>query len=642
MTDCGSYYTAAELAALGLPGLPGSRYRIQDYAARHHWKTRRSPDGTPLWRRRKGRGGGIEWNAALLPSAAQLALAGGRTPKPDPQQGRAEAWDTFNRLPQSRKDEAAKRLAIIQAVLMMTTLRRTAAVKAVAARHSITPRTIHGWLALIKGHDPADWLAYLAPRHVGGGKAADIPDEAWRTFKADYLRPEQPTIESCYRRLQVAGKAKGWYPLLPPARTFARRLEREVDVAVRTLARGGVDALRRLYPYQDRDRASLHALEGINADGWKADVMVRWPDGKTSRPHVVMIQDLHSGKLLAWRVDRDLTATAVRLAFYDLFRYHGIPDFAVLDNGREFAAKMITGGQPTRFRFQTKPDDLLGILTALNIKVHWTTPGSGQSKPIERAFGIGGLADDFAKHPAFAGAYTGNSPENKPANYGARAVSLEHFCSTLTAWVAEANARTGRRSHVAQGRSFDEVYAASYANAIIRRATREQLTMAMLAAEAVTARKPDGSVHLYGSRFWDTKLTPYIGKRLAARFDPEDLGAGVHIYRSDGTYLCHAANLEPAPFLSVDAARAHKHDRNAYVKHTKAATKLERAMTPEELAAALPKITPEPSPPPKVTKLVARGGGQPIPAADPAADTLADEEHLAAINRVLHLVTGGR
>ncbi|MGR3723940.1 transposase domain-containing protein [Abyssibius alkaniclasticus] len=61
-----------------------------------------------------------------------------------------------------------------------------------------------------------------------------------------------------------------------------------------------------------------------------------------------MIADIYSNKFLAYRIDKSESATAVRLAFYDLFRDWGIPDWALLDNGRAFASKQITGRQYRR------------------------------------------------------------------------------------------------------------------------------------------------------------------------------------------------------------------------------------------------------------------------------------------------------
>ncbi|QRY97116.1 DDE-type integrase/transposase/recombinase [Sphingomonas paucimobilis] len=153
-------------------------------------------------------------------------------------------------------------------------------------------------------------------------------------------------------------------------------------------------------------------MEAVNIDGHKFDVFCRWPDGRIGRPMMVTIQDIYSRKILAWRVDESESALSTRLVFADLFTTWGIPKACLMDNGRAFASKTITGGAKTRFRFKIKDEEPTGVLTALGIAIHWATPYRGQSKPIERAFRD--LCDTIAKHPALAGAYTGNKPDAKP------------------------------------------------------------------------------------------------------------------------------------------------------------------------------------------------------------------------------------
>ena len=90
--------------------------------------------------------------------------------------------------------------------------------------------------------------------------------------------------------------------------------------------------------------------------------------------------------------------------------------------------------------------------------MHWTSvvagKGWGQAKPVERAFGVGGLEEYVDKHPALAGAYTGPNPQAKPDNYGDRAVDAELFLKTLAEGVAMFNARTGRETEMCGGQTL--------------------------------------------------------------------------------------------------------------------------------------------------------------------------------------------
>ncbi|MEO0917403.1 MAG: transposase domain-containing protein, partial [Pseudomonadota bacterium] len=145
-------------------------------------------------------------------------------------------------------------------------------------------------------------------------------------------------------------------------------------------------------------------------------------------------QDIYSGMILSYRLDRTPNSHCVQLTIGDLIEKWGIPEHVLLDNGREFAAKLITGGSKTRYRFKVKEDDPSGLLTSLGCEIHWALPYSGQSKPIERAFRD--MCDRIAKHPAFAGAYTGNRPDAQPENYGEKAIPLDLFTSILDEEIA--------------------------------------------------------------------------------------------------------------------------------------------------------------------------------------------------------------
>lgn len=613
------FFTSLELAELALPDMPGTQRGINLKAKRDGWDKRRAQDGSALARTVNFRGGGTEYHYSLFPTAAQNFLVAralkerkAAATKPQPK-GVGERWAVFDRLTDKKKQKARSRLDVLDAVLALTRggQPKNVAVSTIAGRERISARSIYDWFKLVEGIDKADWLPFLSPQHKGPGRCAEMPDAAWELFKADYLRPEQPTALSCYRRLERQAAEHGWS--LPHVRAFTRRVEREVAPEIQVLLRKGAEELERMYPYQERDRSAFHAMEAITADGHKCDVMVEWPDGEITRPQVVAVQDLYSGKIVAWRVDKTLTSTGVRLAFYDMFRDYGIPDHAYLDNGREFASKMITGGAPTRFRFKVKDDEPTGVLTGLGVQVHWTTPYHGQAKPIERAFGD--WARDMAKDPRLAGAYTGNAPQNKPSNYGSKAAPLDTFLTVLDEYIAESNQRAGRRSRVCGGQlSFDQAFLESYAKSPIKRATEEQLRMAMLAAEQVTAQRPDGSVQLLGNRFWSEVLTPHIGQKLTVRFDPEDVAAGAHIYRQDGVYIGFAECLEAGAFNSVDAARMHGRKRREYVKSVKRAAALEVGMDITDIAAGMTPPPPTEMPePPRVQRLVASGGGRPMP-----------------------------
>eukprot|EP00913_Durusdinium_trenchii_P005085 g4731.t1 len=412
------------------------------------------------------------------------------------------------------------------------------------------------------------------------------------------------------KRLRLLARENGWH--LPASRTLKRRIEREIPKPVIVKLRQGEEALKRMYPAQERTRDHYHAMEAVNVDGHKWDVFVRWPDGTIGRPMMVALQDLYSNKIVAWRIDYSENTDAVRLAFRDMFERYGIPQHCYLDNGRAFASKYISGGAKTRFRFKVKAEEPTGVLTALNIKLHWATPYSGQSKPIERAFRD--LCDAVAKHPAFEGAYTGNKPDAKPENYGKAAVDLDRFIEVVEQGIALHNARPNRRTKVCGGiRSFDQAFAESYQKAVIPQATEEQLRLCLLAAESVRSARGDGALKLLGNRFWAPCLHETAGTPVVVRFDPDNLQTGVYVYRMDGGYVGYAECIEAVGFDSVAAAKAHGRKRRDFVRKTRELADLELDMTVEQLVSKLPDVAAPDAPTGNVTRLVRPSITQPSP-----------------------------
>lgn len=562
------WWTTDALAASGLPDVPATRQGVDALAARQGWRAQ-----PMLARRRSGRGGGWEYSWRLLPVRAQAALLKSvETEDEAPSRmGRDEAWAWFDGLPEKAKTAARDRLAILQQVEgLEAPMGKNLAVETVARGADIAPRTIWNWVGMIEGVDPADRLPYLAPRHRAAApkrERAECSPEFLDRIRADYLRLGGPSLRSAHRRVadwcQRAGLAFLEY------RTTLRWFEENVPRVTQVFAREGEKGLARCFPPQIRDRSTLTALEGVVADCHKVDVFVQWPDiADPVRVQIVAFTDLFSNKILSWKVDLDPNKVAVMSAFGELVETWGIPRHCLFDNGREFANKWLTGGAPTRFRFKVREDDALGVLPQMGIKIHWATPGHGQAKPIERSFRD--LADDLARHPAFAGAYVGPNPLAKPEDYGSRAIPLADFLEVTEQVIAAHNARPGRLTDNAKGRSFDATFAESYAKSHIVKATAEQHRLWLMGQEVRKLQKHHGAFKLFDNSYWSDWMNEFVGQKVVARFDPEDLHAGLFIYSLTGEFLGPAECREKVGFFDLvgakTAARLKRQRRSAEKK----------------------------------------------------------------------------
>ena len=577
------WWSAAELAEAGLPDMPGSKRKVNEMAAREGWKAR--PGKV---RRRKGVGGGMEYHWSLLPTRARLALIERREDTPEPKISRDEAWAEYESATATARRKAGERLAVLAEVeeIEAAGMVRSLAVTTVATRSGASEKSIWNWFARVEGIAHADRLAYLVDRRSLRKKAVPVAPSAefCEIVKSDFLRLSGPSLTSCYDRAVRIAEKDG-LPV-PPIHQVRNWIKATISEPVLIYHRKGVEALRRFYPHQTRDKSAMVPLECVQGDYHKFDVFVRWPgEALPVRVQMVVFSDVYSGKILAWRFDVSANSHTVQLAIGDLVERYGVPQHALLDNGREFAAKAITGGTPTRFRFKIVDEDIPGLLPLLGVKVIWATPYSGQSKPIERAFRD--LCDRVAKHPAFEGAYTGNRPDAKPENYGSRAIPLEDFRAVVAEEIEAHNARPARRSEVAFGRSFNDVFNEAYSRAAISQATEEQRRLWLLRVEGLRADSKNGELKLHESRYWAEWMYRIAGQKIAARFDADNLHAGLHVYDLAGGYLGHAPCMEAAPFLSVEDARTHNRKRKAFIRATKELAEAERQLDHHEIAARL-------------------------------------------------------
>lgn len=611
---------------------------VNQMASKSHW---RHQDAKA--RKREGRGGGWEYHVSLLPQVAQARLmvihsAPANANRNKIADARSKLWATYEGLSKDRKAACDARLRVLADVALMMTggLGETAAIAIAAKNHEVSPRAVRNWRGRIAGVERQDWLAALADQYQSTSSFSECDPRAWAALKSDFLRPEKPAFSACYRRMKEAAAEQGWSPI-PAERALRRRLEAEVPKAVQTAARQKREHVKSLYPAQRRDRSMLHAMEAVNMDGHKFDVFVQLPGQATpTRVMLLALQDLYSGKMVAWRLSPSENKDTVRLVIGDMVTRHGIPDKILLDNGRAFASKWITGGAPNRYRFKVRDEDPQGLLTTLGVEIIWATPYSGQSKPIERAFRD--LAENIAKHPFCAGAYTGNTLDAKPENYASRAIPFAEFSVHVDRMIAEHNARPGRKGGNANGRSFDETFSQSMENpaTLVRWPTENQRALWLLAGERIRAKKGSGEIHIFGNRYWNAALNAHAGNNVTVRFDPDHLTQPIRVYDANDNLICVADCIADTGFFDTAAARDHAAKRNQLTKTIRESARLHAELSPDALAEiyGAGKLAPEPKPEPPKFKRIANGGLR----AEPEAKVEWDEQSEEAFSRAMRLL----
>ncbi|HDL5919390.1 TPA: Mu transposase C-terminal domain-containing protein [Mannheimia haemolytica] len=479
-----------------------------------------------------------------------------------------------------------------------------------ATAKNVSQGSLKNWYYKVKGHPVHLWQAILISESGRSKKPqlkAKITEEAWDCFLADYLRPEKPDLRASYRRAQAIAKQYGWQ--IASLQTFQRRVLAEVPYEVILLKREGANAVAKLVPALQRTVKDILAGEWINGDGYQHNVFVKWHTGEIVRPKTWFWQDVRTRKILGYRTSISENTDSIRHALMDVIFNVGIPKTLTLDNTRAAANKAMTGGIENRYRFKHTELDPKGIMPILGIDVHFTSilygEGHGQAKPIERAFGRGGIGEKIDKRPELSGFYTGRNAQETPDNYngGKDGVDYNTFLKAIAAGIEEYNSQTERHTEMCRGElSFNQVWERDYHPSNVRQASPEQLRLLFLQAETVSIKR-NGSFtlkaagKLYGltNVYWAESLIGITDKKVVARFDPDDLHGNVYVYNLEGQFLAEAVCREAKGFGDTSASREQGRLYQKVVKSAKAQAEALELLEAHELASLAPQVdVPEP------------------------------------------------
>jgi hypothetical protein len=182
----------------------------------------------------------------------------------------------------------------------------------------------------------------------------------------------------------------------------------------------GPIALRQSTPSILRDRTHLKPLEVIVGDYWRVDRIVKWVDGELVMPYLCVWIDWRTYKIVGYALAKTPNSLGVKTALFVCFTQFGIPQYAYMDNGKEFRAMRVSGSRleeiNTILRLD-EVDDLVkqfeykGIITGLGIKDINAIFKNPRAKIIERAFGRGGFTDWAKEFQDWTGAKYWQQPE---------------------------------------------------------------------------------------------------------------------------------------------------------------------------------------------------------------------------------------
>ncbi|NOR71601.1 MAG: hypothetical protein GQ532_18260 [Methylomarinum sp.] len=517
-------------------------------------------------------------------------------------------WSHYDKKTAAQKSKAAKKLLILRELKLLLDYsgekkKVTETMQRIADKHEMSEKTLKNWWYGRKGKpgviyfDEKDWPAVLVNCHTGRRASGNFSQEAFDWFSSFYLHRSKPSLKDSYRRTEEIAEVQGW--IMPSEKTMERYMKDQISAFSRVFFREGEVAARKLHPFQHRDKTCFKAGEAVTGDGLKFDrVWVEFPDGEIINTATGWFwQDIYSGKILAYRLDKTENTDVFRLATYDLTALC-TPYYVQVDNTRVAANKAMTGQAKGRHRFKDLPTDPMGILLHLGMDVHFTNPDHKVSnpgvKPIERAFGIGGIHEKVA-----------TNTQLRDRGFSRKtAIPFDEFRKIVADEVVRHNAQKKRRSDVCQGiYSFDEAFSRSFATAAPRISSEEQRRLLLKMPEQVRAAKDNGVISIKAgrsssgrNRYYCDELIEYGGQELVVFYDPQNLHGKVNVYSMDNRYLFDAEWMPSVAFNDQSDSREYFKNDQRRRKSAKLMANAEKCMdnldlqkyVPEKRAAETP------------------------------------------------------
>jgi hypothetical protein len=456
-----------------------------------------------------------------------------------------------------------------------------AAEKQVKADHNVSKTTLWRYRQATQGQPKAYWLALLSPKFSGGRPAGEFTPAAYEYIKGRWLNTSKTPLTVLLEDARDVALQKGW--VIPGYDAVNARLKNEPSWLA-TLGREGPKALERSYPAVKRDYTGLALHELWQSDGRRADVVCLWPDGTRERPFIIVWSEVRSRLVLSAKGYRNPTAEGVLSAFGMAMERTGTaPDFAKLDNGREYAAKSVTGGQSNRYRFKVVPGEQPGVMKHVGTKAEWSKPGRGQDKPIESFWNY--LANRCDKAPEFQGAYCGRNTVSKPEDFDRKkAVPIALYAAFLADALERYNTQHRHTGSGMDGRTPLEVYTELAAHTVRQPLDPFHIRLcSQLGHAQIKPGKLDAVYSLtipgYGDcRYYNSSIASMpevvLSRKHNVYYELESPQKPVSIY--DGTvHLGNAQLIEDIPFREIggERAAAHVQAKNARMKPQKSALK---------------------------------------------------------------------
>ncbi len=431
-----------------------------------------------------------------------------------------------------------------------------------------------------KNHDYFMVLA-LCPQPKAG-KAVSMTNEILADIEnlwADRSHHENlQSVQMLYDNLVDILKQRGsdYIPAYNTVRRYIKALEGE-NADVRSYLKGGAAEFKHNAMHKGiRDNKELHVMEFVQADAHTFDCWIKYarPNGTVTaiRPYLVGFMDTRSRALVGWGICAQPNSEVIeQVVLHMIYKkkdspFSGVPRVLLLDNGKDFTAKTLTG-RSRKERFDLS-NNTKGFYKSIGIEYEkralpyqpWT------KAQIERYFGT--VCSRFSKKfPSYTGTLTGSKTDAKVKKdiEGMLArdelPDMEAFASMFEVWLEEDyhhKIHEGLKKQKEEKPTPYDVFIS--AERYTKAAPPIEYAISMLGAKVIRLVKNYG-IDVNGMEYFNEELSRYVGEKIIVRYTKYD-DEYVCCQTLEGEKICTAYKLQKLSPLA-------EHEDDRLIEHIK-------------------------------------------------------------------------
>lgn len=392
----------------------------------------------------------------------------------------------------------------------------------------------------------------------------------------------RPTYEMLFSELQQITEEKGWR--CPSYQTVARYINylmvdmREANAHF-LLAHGQKEWRNKVMHKAARNMAAIPVMGMVQGDEHTFDCWVSYqhPNGKISavKPVLVAWIDMRSravfGDIMCIKANsQTLKESLVKMMYSEV---GGVPQCILIDNGKDYTSKEMTGRnrkqrrseeQDTRLKMDA---ELQGFYRSIGIEDDFRAlPYSGWVKgQIERFFGT--VCNQFTKwFDSYTGTLTGSKTIGKVKKDVKQLLergelySLEEFFQLWTEWKEDHYMKTVHRGLKEQKETYKTpLECFLYAENRYYKAAPPKSYAAMLLMKCDEVYVSQQGIRKFGNIYYAPELCDFQKQKVSIRYDPEDV-TRLYVYDKEGRKVCEAECQElllVAPRIPQKALEEH-------------------------------------------------------------------------------------